>query len=140
MKQIAQRLAKLEASGAGDLMRPDPEASRGHLLQTSILACNRGGYDGREALASAHARAIGYEDFQEYKQAFISPGFEVIERHNTTWADLLAEHGVNPQSSSEETEAFLERMLEQVPGRVQEGIVAEYEALKRLSADLKLPS
>jgi hypothetical protein len=134
MKDLARRLLRLEGGTPSDSMVPDPEAARGHLLQTSILACNRGGYDGHEALASAHARAIGYEDFQAYKRAFVSPGFEVIERHNAAWADLLAEHGMNPTSSSEETEAFLERMLERVPERIQEGIVAEYETLKRLNA------
>ncbi len=121
MRDFTKRLAKLEAGLAGNDAAPLPGGSFSlALFQSAVLAVHRGAYQDGEAIASAHAWALGYASAAEYRAAITSGDW--LERHNTIWAAFCDECGVGPDVMDEVKDRFLDYMIQTVPEHVRRGL------------------
>ncbi len=121
MRDFTKRLAKLEAGLAGNDAAPLPGGSFSlALFQSAVLAVHRGAYQDGEAIASAHARALGYASAAEYRAAITSGDW--LERHTAVWGEFCVACGIPSDATDDVRDRFLDWAIQHVPEHVRRSL------------------
>jgi hypothetical protein len=120
MKRDAwKRLAATEARAKAAKVDRDPEASLAHVMRI-LVAARLGDWKEGEAVASAYARALGWES-RDLRTALQSHDLaDLCTRHATAVHRLFDEVGVDVDNTSAEHLAeAIDKMVAELPGRLR---------------------